>query len=33
MTQVIKDVLQADIIEFYAKTNEPSDIADLGSPR
>jgi hypothetical protein len=33
MTQVIKDILQADVIEFYVKTIEPSDIAELGSPR
>jgi len=29
----MKDILRADVIEFYVKTTEPSDIAELGSPR
>jgi hypothetical protein len=33
MAQVIKDILRAEVIEFYVKTTEPSDIAELGSPR
>jgi hypothetical protein len=33
MTQVLKDILQAEVIEFYVKTIESSDIAELGSPR
>jgi hypothetical protein len=32
MTQVIKDILQSEVIEFYVKTIEPSDIAELGFP-
>jgi hypothetical protein len=33
MTQATKAILQAEVIEFYVKTIEPSDIAELGSPR
>lgn len=29
----MKDILRAEVIEFYVKTTEPSDIAELGSPR
>lgn len=29
----MKDILRVEVIEFYVKTTEPSDIAELGSPR
>lgn len=33
MAQAMKDILQVEIAELYVKTIEPSNIAELGSPR